>query len=95
VLQRRDEGYARLLDAGDNPYHNNCEYKATSWNQTVDDISELGLEGSVEEVSIGLLLVSDKYYYSPTSRKWRVKGKSVWYRSRGFKDFYRRFVSAS
>ena len=52
---------------------------------------EAGVDFELDE-SGGTALVEGKFVYALRSHKWRVKGGSVWYRSRGASDFIKRFV---
>lgn len=40
----------------------------------------------------GTVLIEDKFIFALLSKKWKVVGKNVWYRSRGPTHFIERFV---
>jgi len=44
------------------------------------------------DASGGTILIEGKYVYALRSRKWRVKGSAVWYRTRSPADFVKRFI---
>lgn len=48
--------------------------------------AEAGLQFDLD-ASGGTALVEGKFVYALRSKKWRVKGKAVWYRTRSAKDF--------
>lgn len=43
----------------------------------------------------GQLLLEDKFIYSANSKRWRIKGKGKWYRSKGLDDLINRFIKAN
>jgi hypothetical protein len=45
-----------------------------------------------EHASQGVVLVEGKYFFSLISGKWRVKGKTTWYRSKGVRSFIDNYV---
>jgi len=38
-------------------------------------------------------LLIDKFIFYPATNKWQVKGKNVYYKSKGIEDFLRRFYN--
>ena len=58
------------------------------------NVLRLFVEASIPfelDASGGTILVEGKYVYALRSRKWRVKGTAVWYKTRSPADFVRRF----
>mgnify|MGYP003637032463 CR=1 FL=1 len=54
---------------------------------------ELMLTGVIwEHASQGLVLIEGKYFFSLISGKWRVKGKTKWYHSKGVCQFVDKYV---
>jgi hypothetical protein len=45
-----------------------------------------------EYASQGVVLIEGKYFFSLISGKWRVKGKTTWYRSKGVRSFIDNYV---
>jgi hypothetical protein len=45
-----------------------------------------------EHASQGVVLIEGKYYFSLISGKWRVKGKTKWYYSKGVRSFINKYV---
>jgi len=40
----------------------------------------------------GIILIDDRFYYALSTGRWRNKNNTLWYRSKGIKDFVNRFV---
>ena len=54
---------------------------------------ELMLTGVTwEHASQGVVLIEGKYFFSLISGKWRVKGKTKWYYSKGVRSFVDKYV---
>lgn len=58
----------------------------------LNEIKNLGVMDEIREEIHNQLIVRNKYVFYPKTSKWRVVGKSKMYHSRGFTDFYNRFV---
>jgi len=77
----------------DNPYRcvNAVEQQKRD-ARTVDAITYLGLHGVTVKRHHQGIEVNGEYVFSPKSFKWRSLKRNKWYQSKGFADFYERFI---
>ena len=91
-----EEEKCRLNDSDYNTYHERNIKRLKALLEFVKSGVKFKHDLSVEfrdYLSIGgAVVVEDKFIYALISRKWKVIGKNVWYRSSGPLGFINKFV---
>jgi hypothetical protein len=84
VVKRAEKLTEHKTNFGDGPWKELARLKIER---------ELMLTGVTwEHASQGLVLIEGKYFFSLISGKWRVKGKTTWYHSKGVRSFIDNYV---
>ena len=78
------------LDNWDKLYYSNPYEKGIVKTKAL--LSFIDLPVKVDEYQDGLVIVNERFIFSLSSYKWKVKHKAKWYMSKGVKDFVERFV---
>ena len=95
-IPKLKELYEKHLKLGleyDNDWNSGSDYREAHRLEKIINFLELEDELDIEYESGGLIFINNKFIVSLASNKWRVRGKSIWYRhSNNLQSFVDKYI---